>query len=83
MMDTCETCRFGHTLWRKGDKFTAYSDHSYENREHERLETRIECRKYAPRGPVAWHTDTVEVAIFPPMNGETDWCGEHQPKESK
>ena len=78
MVETCESCRFAHILWRKGDKYMqgSYSMAPYEA---ERPATYLECRRYAPRGPLVIPESLQEVSTFPTCLGD-HWCGEHQPK---
>jgi hypothetical protein len=74
-MATCETCRFSHIRWRKGDPYEGY--HGPRVRDT----TSVECRRYAPSGPVVTTEATNAVENFPWLDG-SDWCGEHQPKET-
>ncbi len=76
MSASCETCRFGHVLWRKGDKYTYFSESRYSEVEGERYSTSIECRRYAPRGPVINTTDAIGYDAFPSVSADA-WCGEY------
>ena len=80
-MDTCETCKFAHINWRKGDEHTvlvhAGGYQTHETRE--RVATSVQCRRYAPRGPVVVTENHYETTAFPWLNGD-DWCGQYIPK---
>ena len=74
-MQTCETCRFAHINWRKGDK---YMVHTTPPTEQARPATSVQCRKNAP----AKATLENDHDGWPWIAGD-DWCGEHQPKGTK
>jgi hypothetical protein len=68
---SCETCRFGRVMWRKGDDYTYFSEGHYEHRPGKRASTHIICRR---RPPVIVH----ECGPMQPGVTPDDWCGEHE-----
>jgi len=75
---TCQTCRFAHINWRKGDRFETWVGDVWKGQveEHERPTTSVQCRRHAPSKAIREN----ECDGWPWAEG-TDWCGEHQPKE--
>lgn len=74
MSETCETCRYGHFVWRKGDEYTQaieYSAPSQQKRSHDF----VQCRMKPPTvvGDYQNGIDSIWPSVQP-----TDWCGEHR-----
>lgn len=78
MTASCEACRFAKVRWRKGDSFEYFSEGTYETRQATRFSTAIECRRYAPRGPVIETADATGYENFPILSDD-EWCGEFEP----
>ena len=76
---SCENCRFSYVLCRKGQPYVVTSrttgDPVVQHREH----ALIECRRYAPRGPVVFPEKFQKISSWPSVS-EDCWCGEHEPK---
>ena len=78
-MQTCETCRFVHVLFRAGDAYEYTSDYPpYEKVKTTRTGDAVQCRIRPPQmAQTEWQCDgwpAIDLA---------DWCGEHQPKGTK
>ena len=75
MVETCESCKFAHILWRKGETYIQNHGAFKKGYEATRRETAVQCRIRAPM------MSAVEGQYdgWPHVTGD-DWCGEHQPK---
>ena len=80
MTPTCETCRYAHINWRKGDKyeFVASTFSCNPPTKAMRESTSVQCRRHAPRKA----TIENDYDGWPWVQGD-DWCGEHTPTEGK
>jgi hypothetical protein len=71
-MISCETCRFGEVVFRKGEPF----QHEWSDKISPREHSHILCRK----NPPVFVLD--QGCHFPPVN-ELDWCGRYQANEEQ
>lgn len=73
-MGKCETCKFAHVNWLKGEPYrqSTYAGTTV----HIREMTSVQCRIHPPV------VTTIEDRNdgWPWITGD-DWCGEYQPKE--
>ena len=72
--ERCETCRFAHINWRKGDIFQQTTGYGYSPpTEAQRPSTSVQCRRHAPTK--AFQENDTDG--WPWICGD-DWCGEYQ-----